>query len=168
MTASTGGSSISWRGVILGLFVAMLAVACGKRAAPSTEAPGDAAASADYGGEAGEAEAAPEPTEPDSLHELELELHGHEDELLAAGIDLPDSVQQLRVELGGQAGVPAAVGDDPARCGRVCDLSTTICELSQRICELADDHQDDPRYGRVCERSTLDCDRAQKACEDCE
>jgi hypothetical protein len=167
MTEGTHGSSISWRGVILGVAVAVLAVACSKNAghAPATEAPGDAAGMADYGG-AEPSEAAPE--DADSLHDLQVQLLGHEDELLAAGIDLPDEVKQTRVELGGQGGIPAAVGDDPARCGRVCNLATTICDLSERICELADDHEDDPRYERACERSTLDCTRAQTACQDCE
>ncbi|MEX1365748.1 MAG: hypothetical protein AB1Z98_21655 [Nannocystaceae bacterium] len=105
-----------------------------------------------------------------SLDELEASLLGYEDDLLAAGVPLPELVRQTRSDLGVPAAAPATADGAlaaPDRCERICELTTNICGLSDRICAMADDRPDQTRYTKACERSTQDCDQAQRACEDC-
>ena len=166
----TRGSSCSsqgacWFGVLTGLLLgAGLATGCGKQA-PATEAP--SADMADAGAESAAAEEG-EAVPLDSLLDSLAQLEQREDELLEAGVDLPQEVQEERALSGRESAIPAGADAITGRCQRVCDLSTVICDLRDQICELADEHEDDARYASACERATLDCERATSACEGCD
>jgi hypothetical protein len=168
-TRTPGPSWAPWRGVITGLLVGvMLVVGCGKRK-PGTEAPADTSEAVAGEPDMGEPEAGGH-FAGDPLSRYELELEGHEDELLAAGLSLPAAVEAARTDRG-KTSVAATVdeGNPPGpRCERICRLATNICELRDHICTLADDHRGEPRYTRSCERATLDCERATEACEGCD
>lgn len=161
--------SPSWLGVIAGLLVgAVLVAGCGKKGAPSTEAP---AAEAGAGDSHEPAMAEEEPQHVlDELAGYEVELEGYEDSMLAAGVELPGAVAQARSERG-MTSVPATEGGgDPAaaRCERICVLATNVCQLRERICELSDHHRDELRYLEACERANHDCKRATEACDGCD
>lgn len=159
------GSFIAWPGVLAGLLAAAALVGgCAKK--PGTTVP-DAAM--------GGAEAAPSddtsqaPARDEALLHYEVELEGHEDAMLAAGLALPPAAAQARSDRG-KASVPASDGGDArtSRCERICGLATSVCELRDRICDLADEHGSERRYAEVCERATADCERATQACEGCD
>lgn len=156
----------AWRSVIGGLLAAAVLVAgCGKKAAPGTEAPADAAG----GAEANEPAMAEEPP-PDELAGYERELVGYEDAMLAIGLPLAGAVAQARTDQGRNS-LPAGDGGGEAggpRCERICALTTNICELRDHICDLGREHAGEPRYERACERATLDCEQATEACEGCD
>lgn len=167
------GSSTPWRGLLFGALTGLvLAAGCSKKPGVATGSEAPAAADESWGKD----EAPSQDPESESggdrraLDELEASLLGYEDDLLAAGVQLPELVRQARSDLGVPAGAPASTDGAlaaPDRCERICELTTNICGLSDRICAMADDRPDQPRYTEACERSTEDCDQAQQACEDC-
>jgi len=120
-----------------------LAAACNKQAAP-TEAPADAAGSADTA------------ASPGSIDDLERQLTRLESEL--------ESRKALATTESGGEAAGAGPGD---RCQRVCDLREAICGLQEQICGLVADHEDEPRYADACTRATDDCVRATEACSGC-
>jgi len=152
----------------MGVAIAAASVAsCAKKA--STE---PASAAPDAVGMAGgaDSEAAMQAPSDDSIDEFELRLLTYEEGLLAAGVELPDQVQQARVKAGAPVTAAATAGstDTTDRCERICLLAANICDLRSHICELADEHDTETRYRQACERAALDCERVGPICEDCD